>query len=70
MANELKQTPTESLFFIMESFIAKKDRIHLKGVLEQAKEMEKEQIKQAYQKGVISLSNRTADEYYEQTFNK
>ena len=44
MANELKQTPTESLFFIMESFIAKKDRIHLKGVLEQAKEMEKEQF--------------------------
>jgi hypothetical protein len=35
-----------------------------------AKEIEKEQIKQAYQKGVISLSNRTADEYYEQTFNK
>ena len=35
-----------------------------------AKEIEKEQIKQAYQKGVISLSNRTADEYYEQTFKQ
>lgn len=36
--------------------------------LEQAKEMEKEQIMNAWAKGVISDNNMTAEDYYNKTF--
>jgi len=39
-------------------------------IRDEANEMYKSEIETAYQKGIISLSNRTPQEYYEQTFNK
>jgi hypothetical protein len=39
-----EQTAIEWLYFIMESLIPKKDRIHLQGVLEKALQMQQEQL--------------------------
>ena len=36
--------------------------------IEQAKEMEKEQIMNSWAKGVISDNNMTAEQYYNETF--
>ena len=41
---------------------------HHKLIIEQAKEMEKEQIKNAYETSHISMM--TAEQYYNETFNK
>ena len=38
--------------------------------LEQAKAMEKQQIMNAWAKGVTSENNVTAEQYYNETFNK
>jgi hypothetical protein len=70
-----QQTAVESVYFIMESFISKKDRIHLKGVLEKAKEMEKQRIETAYNKGTVhgidypeSTLPITGEQYYNETY--
>jgi hypothetical protein len=39
-------------------------------ILNQAKEMEKEQIKDAYKSDLYPCSDEDAEEYYQQTFNK
>ena len=71
MENEKELFSVESLFFIMESFIAKNDRIHLKGVLEQAKNKGIEQMKNAYLQGQQNWdSEQTFEQYYEQTFKQ
>ena len=38
--------------------------------IEQAKEMEKDQIMNSWVKGVISDGNKTAKQYYNETFKK
>ena len=40
------------------------------NILEQAKEMEKEHIMNAWAKGVTSENNATAEQYYNETFKK
>ena len=55
---------------LYETLEIKGDGYVIDSLLDLAKAMHKEEITQAYQKGVISLSNRTADEYYNQTFGE
>jgi hypothetical protein len=38
-------------------------------IIEQAKEMEKEQIGRAYQEGLLDGLNHTPKDYYNETFN-
>ena len=40
------------------------------GVLEQAKEMHKQEIMEAWEDGIDSFSTRSAEQYYKETFKK
>ena len=59
-----KQTATEWLF--KQLWDEPKDKLTWYAILKQAKEMEKEQIKDAYEQGDIQLVN--GEQYYEQTY--
>jgi hypothetical protein len=47
-------------------------RLYLKDILKQAKEMEKEQIKEAFKHGELPplFVNYNAEEYYNETYKK
>ena len=64
MSNK-KQTAVEWL--IENSHIIPKNELNKREVINQAKEMEKEQIKDAYETSHISMM--TSEQYYKETFN-
>jgi hypothetical protein len=62
----MKQTATEFLF--EKLWNEPKDKLTWNAILEQAKEIEKQQIKDAYDEGDIQLVN--AEQYYKETYDK
>ena len=64
----MKQTAVEWLY---ETLWKQTDFSLPNNILEQAKEMEKQQIIDAYDKGEFNCGmNESAQEYYNKTFNK
>jgi len=65
----MKQTAVEWLQEAFEHTILSKEQVmQVIGLFEQAKEMEKEQIIDAYETSHISMM--TAERYYNETFNQ
>jgi len=63
-----KETATEWLF--KQLWEEPKDKFTWNAILSKAKEMEKQQIMNAWAKGVTSENNVTAEQYYNETFKK
>ena len=61
-----KQTAVEWLFEMLNN--PKNDQVFAKKLLNKAKEMEKDQLMNSWVKGVISDGNKTAEQYYNETF--
>ena len=61
----MKQTAVE--WYFTELWNAPKDKFIWNSILEKAKEMEKKQIKEAYDAGVWEVG---FNEYYEETYGK
>ena len=59
-------TAVEWLFEMLNN--PKNDQVFAKKLLNKAKEMEKDQIMNSWVKGVISDGNKTAEQYYNETF--
>jgi hypothetical protein len=73
----MKQTAVEWLLNKIESKNGKEFSSYYTEFIEQAKEMEKEQIIDAYCKGSLDMSNdenifprETSEQYYNESFNK
>jgi hypothetical protein len=65
----MKQTATEFLF--EKLWETPKDKLNWNAILQQAKEMEKKQIKDAYCDGCENWdSEQTAQTYYLETYDK
>ncbi len=66
----MKQTAVEWLIIQMHTHWTNED-VNFQTLLEQAKEMEKEQIIEAYDKGEFNQGcNGDAEQYYNETFKK
>jgi len=70
-----QQTSVEWLFIqLYEKFEMKGDGKEMNAILEQAKEMEKEQIISTYLDGIMHPldmeATKQAEQYYNETFNK
>ena len=67
----MKQTAVE---WLEKQFVKLESTIGVHGVMyefiEQAKEMEREQIMNSWAKGVTSEGNMTSEQYYNETFKK
>jgi hypothetical protein len=63
-----KQTAVEWLFLMLNN--PNKDQKFANKLLKQAKEIEKEQIMNAWVIGLFSEGKTTSEEYYNQTFKK
>ena len=61
-----KQTAVEWLFTMLNN--PNSDQVFAKKLLDKAKEMEKEQIIEAWEDGQNSFSSRNAEQYYNETF--
>ena len=61
-----QMTAVEWLFEMLNN--PKNDQVFAKKLLNKAKEMEKDQIMNSWVKGVISDGNKTAEQYYNETF--
>jgi hypothetical protein len=68
----MKQTAVEWLYERLERMIPRTElyNIDKKHYLEQAKEMEKEQIMNAYKADLHPCSDEDAEQYYNETYNK
>jgi hypothetical protein len=69
----MKQTATEFLF--EKLWDSPKDKLTWNAILEQAKEMEKEQIKHAWNDGSFgvmefTMTNENSEQYYNNTYDK
>ena len=64
----MKQTAVEWLF--EKLWNTDKDKFTWYAILKQAKEMEKEQIKNSWYNSLTKGDYNSADEYYNETFNK
>ena len=62
-----KQTAVE---WLENELIERYNLINSKPLFEQAKEMEKQQILDAWEDGHDSFSTRSEEQYYDETFNK
>jgi hypothetical protein len=63
----MKQTAVEQLQIWLNSHLSHEQQMQFEGLFQQAKEMEKEQIIDAFNYAQIDLGME-ADEYYEQIF--
>jgi len=67
----MKQTAVEWLFQELDNYYQMKGKLIKKEILKQAKEMEKQQIIDAYIDGYSAESwNADSQKYYNETFNK
>jgi hypothetical protein len=68
----MKQTAVEWVFQELDNYYQMKSKFKSKKeILKQAKEMEKEQIIEAYYKGEFNCGvNESAEEYYNKTFKR
>ena len=64
----MKETAVEWLF--EKLWNTNKDKFTWYAILKQAKEMEKEQIKNSWYNSLTKGDYNSADEYYNETFNK
>jgi putative ribosome biogenesis GTPase RsgA len=64
----MKQTAVEFAVGKLEQFIPKGNQIVIKAILEHSKEMERQQISNAYQTGIIDGLNHQPRDYYNETF--
>jgi hypothetical protein len=65
---EKQQTAVEWLFLMMNN--PNKDQEFANKLYDKAKEIEQEQIMNAWVKGVVSEGNMTARQYYNETYEK
>jgi hypothetical protein len=65
---EKQQTAVEWLFLMMNN--PNKDQEFANKLYDKAKEMEQEQIMNAWVKGVVSEGDMTARQYYNETYEK
>lgn len=65
---EKQQTAVEWLFLMMNN--PNKDQEFANKLYDKAKEIEQEQIMNAWVKGVISEGDMTARQYYKETYEK
>ena len=65
---EKQQTAVEWLFLMMNN--PNKDQEFANKLYDKAKEMEQEQIMNAWVKGVVSEGDMTARQYYKETYEK
>jgi hypothetical protein len=65
---EKQQTAVEWLFLMMNN--PNKDQELANKLYDKAKEMEQEQIMNAWVKGVVSEGDMTARQYYNETYKK
>ena len=63
-----KETATEWLF--KQLWDEPKDKFTWNTILSKAKEMEKQQIMNAWARGITSENNATAEQQYNETFKK
>jgi hypothetical protein len=63
----MKKTAVE---WLRQELLKRDMDISIKDLFEQAKEMEKEQIKNAWLNSLTKGDYNSADEYYNETFNK
>ena len=61
-----KQTAVEWLFTMLNN--PKNDQVFAKKLLDKAKEMEKQQIIEAWEDGQNSFSSRNAKQYYKENY--
>ncbi len=61
----MKQTAVE---WLVEQFQEWNSPRKWKEIIDQAKQMEKDQIVNAWARGVVSQDNMTAEQYYNETF--
>ena len=73
----MKQTAVEWLFQELDNYYQMKGNVIKKEILKQAKEMQKEQIENAYFDSTSQFSvdarmdyPKSAEQYYNETFNK
>ena len=65
----MKQTAVEWLYKnLLENPISNQDVEYNEAVFHNAKEMEKENILNAWARGVVSSGDTTAEQYYNETF--
>ena len=62
-----KQTAVEWLFEMLNN--PKSDQVFSKNLLNKAKEIEREQIMNAWAEGIFSQGNMTAEKYYNGTYS-
>ena len=76
---DMKQTAVEFAVEKLEKFIPSGNQIAIFSILQQAKEMHKEEIMDAYEDGednamnyhsIPNFKDITAEQYYNQTYNK
>jgi len=65
---EKQQTAVEWLFLMMNN--PNKDQEFANKLCDKAKEMEQEQIMNAWVNGVVSEDNMTAEKYYKETYKQ
>jgi len=65
---EKQQTAVEWLFLMMNN--PNKDQEFANKLYDKAKEMEQEQIMNAWVNGVVSEDNMTAEKYYKETYKQ
>ena len=65
---EKQRTAVDWLFQMLNN--PNNDQVFAKKLLDKAKEMEKEQVIEAWEDGQDSFSSRTAEKYYNETFKK
>ena len=65
---EKQQTAVEWLFLMMNNL--NKDQEFANKLYDKAKEIEQEQIMNAWVKGVVSEGDMTARQYYKETYEK
>jgi hypothetical protein len=64
------QIKTSKYFYKLMEDINSRSTVTQSNIFEQAKAMEKEQLENAWAKGVTSENNVTAEQYYNETFKK
>ena len=69
--NKMKQTAVEWLYKnLLDNPMSNEDIIYNINTFEKAKEIEKEQIKNAWLNSLTKGDYNSAEEYYNETFNK
>jgi hypothetical protein len=68
--SDKKQTAVEWLLESVQSELSEPMSSKFKDLFDQAKQIEREQIEDAYYEGKQNIPSKTPDEYYDQTYGE